>query len=342
MIGLSRIHCLLGDYYLALKSLSNIDLNKKGLHSKVVACYVTAFYYVGFCYFMLKRYLDASKSFSHILTYIARTKQYQTNKNHYYQFISINKKVEQMYALLSVSQFLAPTRLDEQISNNLRDNYGHYTTELENNSGDALQQIYEQIFNFASPKFVNPTFPDYALMLEQGLKDVSRQMSQAQCSIFVNQMLSDHQVTRIKNYLKLYTTMPIEKLTNFINNELSSSRNNKQSSPTTKPTSATSGEEEEGDKKDSKLVDDETDEEEFLISKEDCQAMVMATKLHSRQRRYNANSGPNQQLLDGQFQMIGSLQYFIQTVKLAIYIYDFKERSHYKKRDFPQILSLFL
>jgi translation initiation factor 3 subunit L len=83
IIGLLRVHCLLGDYTLALKMMDNIELNKKALFSRVIPCHVTTYYYVGFCYLMMRRYADAIKAFSTVLTFIQRTKQYHTRS---YQF----------------------------------------------------------------------------------------------------------------------------------------------------------------------------------------------------------------------------------------------------------------
>ena len=62
-----------GDYYQALRVMENIELNKKGLCSRVPACQVSVFYYVGFCYMMMGRYQDAVRTFSNILFYILRT-----------------------------------------------------------------------------------------------------------------------------------------------------------------------------------------------------------------------------------------------------------------------------
>lgn len=83
IIGLLRVHCLLGDYTLALKMMDNIELNKKALFSRVIPCHVTTYYYVGFSYLMMRRYADAIRAFSTVLTFIQRTKQYHTRS---YQF----------------------------------------------------------------------------------------------------------------------------------------------------------------------------------------------------------------------------------------------------------------
>ena len=78
MVGLLRVHCLLADYRLALSTIEGIDLGKKGLFTRVTACHISTFYYVGWAYLMMRRYVDAIKTFSNILFYIGRTKQYHT------------------------------------------------------------------------------------------------------------------------------------------------------------------------------------------------------------------------------------------------------------------------
>ena len=73
LVGLLRLHSLLGDYYQAIKVLENIELNKKSMYSRVPECQVTTYYYVGFAYLMMRRYQDAIRVFANILLYIQRT-----------------------------------------------------------------------------------------------------------------------------------------------------------------------------------------------------------------------------------------------------------------------------
>lgn len=57
LIGLLRLHCQLGDYYQALQSVSNVQLSKKVLATtRVPAGQISLYYYVGFCYLMMRRY----------------------------------------------------------------------------------------------------------------------------------------------------------------------------------------------------------------------------------------------------------------------------------------------
>lgn len=100
IIGLLRVHVLLGDYHLALSTMANIELNKKGLFARVTACHVTTYYYVGFAYMMMRRYSDAIKAFAHILLFIQRTKQYHTRS---YQYDAVSDYL--YYFLLTSNTF---------------------------------------------------------------------------------------------------------------------------------------------------------------------------------------------------------------------------------------------
>ena len=131
LVGLLRVHCLLADYRLALQSVSSIDLGKKGLFTRVTACHISIFYYVGFAYLMviagrptrgvlthapprntnrpcsqMRRYSDAVRTFSNILFYIARTKQYHTRS---YQYDQIVKKNEQANTAAPTSPLPPPS-----------------------------------------------------------------------------------------------------------------------------------------------------------------------------------------------------------------------------------------
>jgi translation initiation factor 3 subunit L len=55
MVGLLRVHCLIGDYRSALKAVEPIDMDKSGMFTKVPGCYITTLYYTGFGQMMMKR-----------------------------------------------------------------------------------------------------------------------------------------------------------------------------------------------------------------------------------------------------------------------------------------------
>lgn len=98
IIGLLRVHTLLGDYTLALKVMDNIELSQKAFFTRVTACHVATYYYVGFCYMALRRYPDAARTFVSILNFILRMRSYHTRSYQYDQ--------------VSLSSFKNPTSND--------------------------------------------------------------------------------------------------------------------------------------------------------------------------------------------------------------------------------------
>ncbi|KAJ3133520.1 Eukaryotic translation initiation factor 3 subunit L [Physocladia obscura] len=212
IVGQCRIHSLMGDYTLALKSLENIELNKKGLFARVTACHITTYYYVGFAYLMMRRYADAIKAFTHILLFISRTKQYHSRS---YQYEVIQKKGEQMYALLTICLALCPQRIDENVHSLLREKYGDQLSRMQKGStGTAgeedkdVQALYEELFLFGCPKFISP----FAATGSIAGNDATTQ----QLRVFMDEVTQHQNIGLIRSYLKLYTSLKIEKLASFL------------------------------------------------------------------------------------------------------------------------------
>lgn len=57
MIGLLRVHCLLGDYHTGLKCLQPIDISQQGVYTIVIGSHITTIYHYGFANLMLRRYV---------------------------------------------------------------------------------------------------------------------------------------------------------------------------------------------------------------------------------------------------------------------------------------------
>jgi translation initiation factor 3 subunit L len=55
MVGLLRVHCLLGDYHTGLKCLQPIDISQHGVYTTVIGCHITTIYHHGFANLMLRR-----------------------------------------------------------------------------------------------------------------------------------------------------------------------------------------------------------------------------------------------------------------------------------------------
>ncbi|KAK3368162.1 eukaryotic translation initiation factor 3 subunit L [Podospora didyma] len=205
IIGLLRIHCLLGDFSLALKTLDDIELNKKAMFARVMAAHFTTYYYVGFSYMMMRRYGDAIRMFSHILVYVSRTKNFQKNA----QYDSITKKNEQMYALIAICVAFQPTRLDDTIHTALREKYGDQLLKLQRGGPESLP-IFEELFRTACPKFISPVPPDFDHP-ENNIDPIEHHLA-----VFMDEVKTNMWSPTIKSYLRLYTTMDLKKLAGFL------------------------------------------------------------------------------------------------------------------------------
>lgn len=205
IIGLLRVHCLLGDFSLALKTLDDIELNKKAMFARVMAAHFTTYYYVGFSYMMLRRYADAIRMFSHILVYVSRTKNFQKSA----QYDTISKKNDQMYALIAICVAFNPTKLDDTIHTALREKYGEQLVRLQRGGPESLP-LFEELFRTACPKFISPTPPDFS---DPALNP---DPVEHHLAIFMEEVKANMYSPTIKSYLKLYTTMDLKKLAGFL------------------------------------------------------------------------------------------------------------------------------
>lgn len=206
LIGLLHVHTLLGDFLLALESINVVELNKKAFFNRVPAAHYTVYYYVGFSYLMLKRYADAIILFSHILLFISRTK----NINRSPQFNAVSKKSDQMFALLTICVALTPTRLDATVNTSLREKYGEKLYKIQKGSKKESLQVIEELFTFAAPKFVSPSVPDFVY------SEVNGNPFAFHKQLFIAKVESAVTSPPLKNYLRLYSSLHIEKLKKFL------------------------------------------------------------------------------------------------------------------------------
>lgn len=55
IVGLLRVHCLLGDYHTALQRLAPIDLGRPGVFQRVIGCHISVMYCYGFASMRMRR-----------------------------------------------------------------------------------------------------------------------------------------------------------------------------------------------------------------------------------------------------------------------------------------------
>jgi translation initiation factor 3 subunit L len=201
---LLRMHSILGDYHLAMKTIERIDFGAEvPLFYQIPACHVTLFYYMGFAYLMLRRYVDSIRTFNDILAFLAKTTGVNSMS---YQHDAMVKKQEQMYALLLLALALCPRPLDEGIERTIRDKTDYRDKQARLQRGEEI--CFEELFQYACPKFVSPANPDFDNT--DGFNP--NEAHQRQMKLFLSEVKQQQFLPKIGAYMKLYTAISTSKL----------------------------------------------------------------------------------------------------------------------------------
>ena len=217
-IALSRLECLLGDYTASLKALDTVHANADVIIAKeetestvadvlyaVVAARVSLAYHAGIAYLQLRRYQDAAAILLECATSLQQG--FKTGAVRHDQF---NKQYERFLALLAILQQILPGIVsnnnnnhnnnnsggDESVWRAVREKHGH-KMETASSSSSSLEEWFQ------SPKFIaaDPT--------------VGANYHRQQIDMF-NQAMQPVTASRnLRSYLKLYTSLPVQKLANF-------------------------------------------------------------------------------------------------------------------------------
>jgi len=220
MVLSSRAECLFSDYYNCLKHVEVIaccesdgTLGKQaGLFMGVPMCYITLYFHQGFAQMMMRRYVDAIKTFSSVVLYISRNKQSLRTTGD-----QVNKWQDKILALLSALVVLCPgPRLDEGVNTLLRDKYADKIARMQRGENST----FDEVFNYACPKFILPCIPNYDSPM-----NYNQDAYQVQIRAFMQEVEQQLQMPTIRSYLKLYRSIGIEKLARFRDTEVDIFRN---------------------------------------------------------------------------------------------------------------------
>jgi translation initiation factor 3 subunit L len=103
-----------------------------------------------------------------------------------------------MIALLAILSHVCPPvgLLDEAILRTIRDNHGSLLNKI-----DSGEKEYDELFTFASPKFISPVVggDNYKLQIKR----------------FRKEMESQQKCRKLRSYMKLYTSLEVSKLAAF-------------------------------------------------------------------------------------------------------------------------------
>jgi translation initiation factor 3 subunit L len=195
------MHVLLGDYYLAVKTLDPIQIHSKAKYTQVSSAYVAIHYYLGFSFLMLRRYQDAIDILSGILLYMGRAKKVQASQ--YDQ-----AKYDNMYALLAILVTLLPSPIDEHVQNTLHTEHSDKVI--------ASQRDMEQLFSYSCPKFVSPVPPTFD---EEEIFVHSNAPLPLQRKVFMKEIDQQTALPTILSYLRLYSSIGLDKFVTLLDRD---------------------------------------------------------------------------------------------------------------------------
>jgi translation initiation factor 3 subunit L len=175
---------------------------------------------------MLRRIPDAARVFTGVLNWVMRARQYHTRS---YQYDQINKTADRMYALLALCHVLAPTRLDDNVMNIVRERYGDQIGRM--SRGEEGLSTFEELFLYACPKFIcanSPPYDDPAALASMLIPPTPTSPSSQNPGVVLGDPTQRHlraasshfmsltPISSLKSLLKLYTSLDAQKLTGFL------------------------------------------------------------------------------------------------------------------------------
>ena len=239
IVGLARVQCLSGEYELSLKTFDALpDLLHGGggsLHARIPGCHVSVNYHVGFAYFMLNRYKDAAKFFNRGVAHVERVQMNLRRRENGGggkntgahspggRIELLRKKSEQMLSLLSIAVSMScgsgstssggvMRSLDDHTRSVLREKYGDKMAKMNNGEVDA----FTDLFAFACPKFIATNEIIQSTGSGEYAADPSLSYNQEaykkQLAVFMEEVQQRAPLPKLKSYLRLYTTISVQKL----------------------------------------------------------------------------------------------------------------------------------
>jgi translation initiation factor 3 subunit L len=210
VIGLSRVHCLLGDYIDALSVLTPVNISdpKRSSFGRIVSCHVSLFYYMSFSYLMLRRYSDCGSSLVTFLNYFSNSHAVTRLVN----ADAITKNIERIHGILGLADALAPQDLDDSLQSTIKDK--HLAVQrLAHGDINAFEQLFSQV----CPKFVVMRAPNY-----NGDRDSQMEAHQQQLNVFLNEVRQRQALIETYPYLRLCTSMTMDQLANYLKTDIDS------------------------------------------------------------------------------------------------------------------------
>ena len=198
IVGQLRLHVLFRDYHLALKVIQPLDLSDAGLFARLPACHANLFYFMGFAYFMMRRYTDATAAWTGVLTMTS------TGASVTSQDKQVSRKTDKTLGLLALSLTLCPMRIDDTVHSALTERFGDRMRKMQ----DGDQSSFNELMRKYSPPRISPSPPTYAGPATSTATDVL-----LRC--FMKEVQQHEMLPSVRSYIKLYKSVEISKLAQF-------------------------------------------------------------------------------------------------------------------------------
>jgi translation initiation factor 3 subunit L len=125
-----------------------------------------------------------------------------------------------MYALFAICNVLSPSRLDDNISNIVKERYSEQLSKMSSRNFEVESiPVFEELFLYACPKFMSANPPPYddpmalsALMSSEPQPDAAHR----HLGLFLSDVRAQAPVPTLRSFLKLYTSLDAKKLANFL------------------------------------------------------------------------------------------------------------------------------
>jgi len=205
LIGLLRLHVLVGDYQLAIDSIKAIPMNLL-YDLEDHEWFISTHYYYCFSLMMKRSYQKAIIHLQEALSYLDRTNR-KAQRLTKYKVDQQKKQVDQLYGLLAICVTMFPMKLDETIEQNMQKKAEEKFVRMQ----DGDEKAFEEMYNFVCPKFIPLGNPEL-----DSNKSSCYANANTQKKVFMDEVRSQLELPAIRRYLKLYTTMELPKLSSFL------------------------------------------------------------------------------------------------------------------------------
>jgi translation initiation factor 3 subunit L len=202
----ARLECLLSDYTTSLESIQNIRLwDQNELFTLVPTCHVNVYYHAGVSMLMMRRYSDCIDTLSTITLHILRVLKPGNSTPKAIQ-TQHSKMMDKILSLLAIAISLSGgRRVDDQVMEVINAKLSDRFRRL--NDGDI--HLFEEMFEHSCPKFISPA------VAENGSAGGALEAWKAQVAIFVNEIQQQVTLFKLSSYLRLYSSIELEKMASF-------------------------------------------------------------------------------------------------------------------------------